>query len=105
MCDNPDMELPIACSLGPADLSARLDEIRALGRDALLAAELDGTRAELRFAPGARERVERIAAAEARCCAFLAFDIRDDDGAVVLTIDAPADAQPVLEELAGTFAR
>ena len=45
----------------------------------------------LRFRPypGIRERLEAIVAAEARCCAFLGFDLREDAGDLVLTIAPP----------------
>jgi hypothetical protein len=97
--------LPIACSLGAADLAERLNQISDLGRDALVDARRDGARAELRFAarPGVRERVAAIAAAEARCCAYLDLRVGDGAGAVVLQIGAPAGAEPVLAELVDAF--
>ena len=100
----PD-DLPIACTLGAADLPIRRAQIAALGRDALVASRVEGTRAELRFAaaPGVRERVERFAEAERRCCAFMAFVVADAPGEVVLTVDAPGDAASVLEDLVGVF--
>src|SRR5688500_8922766 len=99
-------DLPIACSLNATQLVERLAEMSALGEDALLDATRDGTRARLRFAAraGVRERVERIAAAESECCAFLAFDVGDEADTVVLTIEGPDDATPVLDELVAAFA-
>ena len=38
-------DLPIACSLNASDLRAWLDEIGALGRDALLSTEAGGNHA------------------------------------------------------------
>jgi hypothetical protein len=98
-------ELPIACSLTAAELPVRLAHIEALGREALLTAHVSGTRAELRFiaSPEVRERVERFAAAERRCCPFLSLVVADGDGAVVLTVDAPPDAAGVLAELVAAF--
>jgi len=100
----PD-ELPIACALSATDLPNRLREMSDLGRDALVDSDLDGTRARLRFAAGAgiRERVDAIVAAESSCCAFLAMRVSDEPDAVVLTIDAPEDAEPVLAELVDAF--
>ncbi len=94
------MDLPIACSLDAPSLSRRLDDIAALGREALVDSRVEPGRAVLRFA-GAHDRVAAFAAAEAQCCAFLAFRLTDEP--VVLTIDAPADAQAVLEELVAAF--
>ncbi len=98
-------ELPIACSLDSTELPERLAEIADLGSDALMDAHLEGTRALLRFAAGAavRARVEAIVAAESRCCAFLQMRVSDEPDAVVLTIDAPADARLVLDELVAAF--
>ena len=98
-------ELPIACSLSGTDLPKRLQEMTDLGRDALLDSDLAGTRARLRFATGVgiRERVEAIVAAESSCCAFLTMRVTDQPDAVLLTIDAPEDAEPVLAELVDAF--
>jgi hypothetical protein len=59
-------DLPIACSLNATELPERLTEMADLGRAALRAVHIDGTRAELRFAAaaGARRRVEAIVAGE-----------------------------------------
>jgi hypothetical protein len=43
-------------------------------------------------------------AAESRCCAFLDFDVAGEEDATVLTIAAPAGAEPVMHELADLFA-
>ena len=98
-------ELPIACSLSPTELPARLALIAELGRDALVDVELDGTRAILRFAAGAevRGRVASVVAAESACCAFLTMRVSDEPGAVVLDVTAPEDAEPVLHELLDAF--
>jgi hypothetical protein len=98
-------QLPIACSLDAGDLAAHRELMAALGRDALVGARVDGARAELRFLAraGVRERVEELAEAERRCCAFLALQVRDGGGEVVLAIDAPPGAAPVLGELAAAF--
>jgi hypothetical protein len=97
---------PIACTLDPAEMPQRGEEIRALGRDGLLAVDRDERRVMLRFRPGAaiRRRVESIVAAESRCCAFLDFTIADEEDATVLTIEAPDGGEPTMHELAGLFA-
>jgi hypothetical protein len=98
-------ELPIACSLGAGDLSDRLREMAELGRAALLDVHHEPRRAELRFATGAgvRDRVERIVAAESECCAFLAMSVADEPDVVVLRIEAPDSAEPVLQDLVDAF--
>ncbi len=98
-------ELPIACSLSATDLSARLEEMADVGRASLLDATTTHARAKLRFAAGAgvRERVEAVVAAESRCCPFLSMRVSDEPDVVVLTIEAPDGAEPVLAELVDAF--
>lgn len=43
-------------------------------------------------------------AAEADCCSFLDLALGERDGELVLTVAAPADAQPVADDLALAFA-
>lgn len=98
-------ELPIACSLNASEFPERLAEMADLGRAALIDARTEPTRAQLRFAAGAgvRARVEAIVAAESQCCAFLTMRVSDERDTVVLTIDAPEDAELVLAELVDAF--
>lgn len=93
---------PIACTLGSADLQARLSELRALGADGLVSLSEETGRAVLRFRPEARihRRVEAVAAAEAECCAFLDLRLEHDAEATVLTITAPNGGAEVVHELA-----
>ena len=101
-----EVSLPIACTLDPAQKPQRGDEIRALGRDGLEAVERGERHVTLRFRPdpSIRARVEAIAAAESRCCAFLDFTVTDAEDATVLIIAAPEGAEPALHDLAGLFA-
>jgi hypothetical protein len=39
------------------------------------------------------------------CCAFLAMSVADEPDVVVLTIDAPAGAELVLDEIVAAFRR
>lgn len=96
-------QLPIACSLGAGDLEERRAQIAALGRDALLAVEVDGNGAHLRFRPGSRGRVESFAGAETGCCPFFAMRVDEVQEEVRLTIGAAAAAQPLLHELVAAF--
>jgi hypothetical protein len=97
---------PIACTLDPAEMPQRGDEIRALVRDGLEAVERGERHVTLRFRPdpAIRKRVEGIVAAESSCCAFLDFTVSDTDGATVLTIAAPEGGEATMHELANLFA-
>ena len=103
----PDDALPIACSLTATELPERLAEMADLGHAALVDVRTDATRAELRFAArtGVRDRAEAVVAAESRCCAFLDMAVTDGPDTVVLTIEAPEDAELVLAELVDAFRR
>ncbi|HEY2715995.1 MAG TPA: hypothetical protein VGI73_07230 [Solirubrobacterales bacterium] len=99
-------ELPVvACSLEAGALRQRLEEIAAVGAESLTGRSTSGDTHSLRFRsdPATRERLERIVAAEAACCAFLDLDLRAEGDALVLTIAAPADGQPVADQLALAF--
>jgi hypothetical protein len=97
-------DLPIACSLNASDLRARLDEIGALGRDALLSTDAGGTM-RFRADKATRERLAAIIDAEATCCSFLRFELADEGDTLTLTITAPAGAEPVAHDLTAAFAR
>ena len=92
----------IACSLSAAELPRRLAEMAAIGRDSLLSVRPDGA---LRFRgdQATRERLEEIIAAESACCSFLGFDLREDAGALVLTVTAPEGAEPLALDLVHAF--
>ena len=95
--------VPIACSLSAAELPARLAEMSAIGRDALLAVSPDGV---LRFRADqeTRERLESIIAAESQCCSFLRFHLAEQRGELVLSIDAQEGAEPLARDLVHAFA-
>jgi hypothetical protein len=100
-------ELPLACSLGAEDLETRLARIREIGSDALLGHETvdDVHRLRFRADAGVRARLESVIAAEAACCSFLDLGLEGDGGELILSIAAPADAEPVAAELARAFTR
>jgi hypothetical protein len=98
-------DLPIACSLTAAEMPARLAEMAAVGTASLLGVETGDGRATLRFRGDAetRARLEAVVAAEAECCAFLAMTLGNEGEAIVLTIEAPTGAEPVMGELVRAF--
>lgn len=99
-------EIPIACTLGATEARARLAELAAIGRAALLGTTTAGRRATLRFRPRTRvrERLEAIVAAEADCCGFLDLSLSDAPGAVMLHIAAPPGAEGAVADVVAAFA-
>jgi hypothetical protein len=94
-------DLPIACTLSPGELQDRLELVEELTEDAPVAREpiAGGIRARFRAGPGVERRVRELAAAEARCCAFLDFAVRVEPDAVLLDVTGAPDALPAIREL------
>jgi hypothetical protein len=97
--DPPMPDLPIACTLTPDGMTARLALIEALAADGLLdrAPTEAGMRVRLRDTPEIERRTRELVAAESRCCAFLDFDLGREGGDLVLDISGPEDARPVID--------
>ncbi len=64
-----------ACTLGPDDWPARMRRWEALARKGRPIARRSGHRLEVRYQPepGVRDALEALAAAERKCCAFVAW--------------------------------
>jgi len=92
---------PIACSLSATALSTRLDDVADLARDSVLERRptADGVQVRLRDSPETERRTRALVVAEAACCPFLDFDLRREDGALVLDVAGPPDARPVIDAL------
>ena len=92
-------DVPIACTLTPDGMTARLTLIDALAADGLIerTATDAGLRVRLRDSPEIERRTRELVAAESECCAFLDFRLDRDDGELVLDISGPEDARPVIE--------
>lgn len=84
----PD-QLPVACTLGPADGAARVARWQALSK----------TRLDVRHEPGevvvlyesrraVHEELESLVAAERECCGFAEWEVTRDSENVVLRIRA-----------------
>lgn len=96
---------PIACSLGEGDLRQRLEQIAALGRNALIAHEESGGTSTLRFRRDeeTRRQLDEIVAAETNCCSFLDLQISERANELLLFIDAPGEGEALAAEFASAF--
>jgi hypothetical protein len=92
-------DLPIACTLTPDGITARLALIDALASDGLLESRPTdtGLRVRLRGTPEIERRTRDLIAAESMCCAFVDFSLGRDGGDLVLDIAGPPDARPVID--------
>lgn len=94
-------EIPIACSLSADDYAERLAQVERLGRRAFVSATArpGGADITLRDEAGIRQEVDAIVAAETSCCPFLTFSTGEAGDSIVLSIDGPVEAAPVVDDL------
>ena len=97
-------EEPIACTLGASDFKERTASIRDLARRSLRHASRTPLGLTLDFAPDAIEEVRDLVRKEQSCCAFLAFDLKENAAGVLLTITAPSSAADAADALFDHFA-
>ncbi len=95
-------ELPIACTLGPADAQTRQQRWLAVAHDALLTSERtsDGARQIYRADPAVQQELKELIDLEAQCCAFLDFNLTHGDDRLTLEVSGPPEAG----EIVGLFA-
>ena len=91
------VELPIAGTLTADDMAARGQDWASLP---VVGGSYEGGVLELRFAPEARERVERLVALERECCAFLDMRLSSDGDHVALRIAGPEGSEPIVDGFA-----
>ncbi len=101
-CDvGAEADLPVACTLGPDDGAARMDRWQRLADTATPSARRAEHQLEVRYqpGPGVREELQALAAAEAKCCSFVAWAVTQDGDHPVLHVTAdpqtPDDVAPI----------
>ena len=90
----------IACSLsgGEQALHARLLE-RLRERSLGAVAGLDGVTVAFAVSDEAEADLRALAAAEARCCPFLALEVTRHEHRLRLTVSGPPEARPIIEAM------
>jgi hypothetical protein len=91
--------LPIACSLSAADQAARAAATRRLVAESMLGARVTDRGASLRFAETSEPALRELIAAEGECCPFLTFDLSRRSGELLLDVEGPTEARPIVLEL------
>jgi hypothetical protein len=100
-----DSSAPVACTLNMDDFRERTASIRNLARRFLQKAVRNPKQTlTLTYAGDALAELRELVAKEKACCAFLAFDLRQRDQNIVLTITAPEAAAESADLLFGHFA-
>lgn len=83
-------EPPVACTLGPLEMGARLARIRQLTQAHLRSHELKGSTLHLVYDPAVSAELAEIVELERSCCAFPEFRMWTEGRAVRLDITSPA---------------
>ncbi len=98
-------DLPLACTLGLADGAERFRRWRELAAEAAPVARRTEGRLEVRYQPGPGifDELRALAAAEAECCAFVAWAVTEQAGDPTLVVSAPPDAPSNIEPIAKLF--
>ena len=98
-------DLPLACTLGPIDGADRSRRWRQLAAEAAPVVRRTEGRLEVRYqaGPGVLDELRALAAAEADCCAFVAWAVTEHAGDPTLVVSAPADAPGNIEPIAALF--
>jgi hypothetical protein len=98
-------DLPLACTLGPADGAARSRRWRQLAAEATPVRRRTEGRLEIRYqpGPGVLDELRELAAAEAECCSFVAWTVTEQAGDPTLIVSAPADDPDRIEPIAALF--
>jgi hypothetical protein len=96
-------ELPIACTLDAGAGAERMARWRALSARAAPGVRRADGELVVAYprAPGVREELERLAAAERRCCAFAHWEVVPDRDQVVLRISADGEGLAAIARLFG----
>ncbi|HET9818949.1 MAG TPA: hypothetical protein VFP92_07300 [Rhodanobacteraceae bacterium] len=101
-CHESDTE-PIACTLDAGAYRERLAWIAELNRSALQGVRREGARLTLTYDPGAIVAVHDMVRREQKCCAFLRFELNEDENKLTLTIAAPESAAYAFDALFDPF--
>ena len=95
-----DIDIPVVCSLSPAELEERQNRVLAQMSQAILETRETATGYTFRFAP-AKETITQLAqviALESECCPFITFQLTatSGNGPLWLELIVPEDAKPLV---------
>ena len=95
------MREAIACTLSPADMAARGEELREIARAALVGREryAGGVRLVYRNSEAIEAALRDLIRRERECCPFLDFTLDSRAERLALDIAAPSEAEEVLDAI------
>lgn len=94
---------PVACTLSSEHFNGRLARIALLAKQHLLAQHQDGPTLRLHYALEALPELRSLVELERDCCAFLAFDLNEQNGVAELAVTAPPGTEAAAAVLLGSF--
>jgi hypothetical protein len=94
--------IPIACSLGQADLPERAELLARLGQR-LAGVEAGGLAARLRFPAEDEDQLRQFIALESSCCPFFSFDLAEAGDRLVLRVRAHEGGEWAVRGLVAGF--
>lgn len=101
-------DIPIACTLSPAELSTEADDLLpGLASEAVAITEIrDGTRLSFDSTSVTVARIAHVIDRERRCCRFLQFSLLVQPGEAPLHLDVtgPSGTRELLATLSPAFA-
>lgn len=94
---------PIACTLGAGAYRERLASIAELNRSALKSVRREGVLLILTYDRQASGAIRELIRSEQECCAFLQFELSENEKELTLAITAPEPARDTLDALFDPF--
>jgi hypothetical protein len=95
--------IDFACTIDPAGLKQRVDQLDSLVPQ-VLGLRRDGLTLTLAFPAEAAQDVQAFVVKESSCCPFFAFEIDEIDQGLRLGIRTPPGGEAMLEVLRAAFA-
>jgi hypothetical protein len=95
--------IAFACTIDPAGLKQRVDQLDSLAPQ-VLGLRRDGLTLALAFPAQAAQDVQAFMVAESKCCPFFSFEMEEIDHGLRLAIRTPAGGEAMLEALQAAFA-
>jgi hypothetical protein len=97
----PGTELPVTCTLTPADLASQAGRWARLMARAMTerTGTADGLRLSFRPGPGVEDELRRLVAVETECCPWAAWAVETNGGATVLDVRSTGPGISVLRDM------
>jgi hypothetical protein len=102
--DDQDDATVIACKLGDGEAGTQVRRWTRLGRDAGLGRveTEDGLRIRFRGTPAVEQELLALVAVERNCCSWARWEVRRDDGDLILNVSSTPEGAATLRTMFST---